>query len=129
MAPNVFNRRFKEMNELLEEQREKLFQLEDGKYLRARLNEDKAFLTKQVRKLFGIEYYYYVDRSDAAEFLTRDEYVAELSETFDELTGTLNAIFMYKEENAYAVARRIEDLNILMQKIGKYTRQIEGELA
>ena len=129
MAPNVFNRRFKEMNDILDEQRGRLLQLEDGKYLRARINEDKVFLTKQVRELFGIEYYYYVDRSDAAEFLTRDEYVEELAGTFDELAGTLNAIFMYKEENAYTVARRIEDLNILMQKMGKFTRQIEGELA
>lgn len=127
MAPNVFNRRFSEMNEILQQQKQKTAQMPEGRYLRAHLNEEKAFLTKQVRELFGIEYYYYVDRADAAEMLTRDEYAAELNETYDELAATLDAIFMYKEENAYAVARRIEDLNILMQAIRKYSRKLESE--
>ena len=135
MAPNVFNRRFNEMNELLHQQREGMEKIEDTdsegkpmKYLRARLNEDKAFLSMKVRELFGIEYFYYVDRSDAAEFLTAEEYRQELGQTYDELEQTLNAIFMYKEENAYTVARRIEDLNILMQNMRKFSRQIEKEL-
>ena len=48
---------------------------------------------------------------------------------YDELESTINSIFMYKEENAYAVARRIEDLNILIHDMRKLTRQIERELA
>ena len=128
MAPNVFNRRFHEMQTLLEEQRQGLEKLEEGPFVRARLNEEKAFLTRKVRELFGIEYFYYVDRDDAAELLDRDEYRAELTAVYDELESTINSIFMYKEENAYAVARRIEDLNILMQKMRKLTRQIEREL-
>ena len=133
MAPNVFNRRFAEMSDMLALQREKLDEIagtagSGKKYLRARLNEEKAYLSSQVRELFGIEYYYYVDRNDAAEFLTAEEYAAELAQTYDELEQTLNAIFMYKEENAYTVARRIEDLNFLMQNMRKYTRQIENQL-
>lgn len=128
MAPNVFNRRFNEMNEFLESERAKLDAVTDKKYLRARLNEEKAMLTMKVRELFGIEYFYFVDRNDAAEFLTKDEYVAELAATYDELAETLNAIFMYKEENAYTVARRIEDLNILMQSMKKFSRQIERDM-
>ena len=73
MAPNVFNRRFKEMSLLLHDQREQIDSLEEGTYLRARLNEEKALLTRKVRELFGIEYYYYVDREDAAELMDRDE--------------------------------------------------------
>lgn len=129
MPPAVFNRRFKEMNLMLEDQRNKIADLADRKYLRAQLNEEKAYLTRQVRELFGIEYFYYVDRSDAADMLTKEEYAAELSETYDELSQTLNAIFMYKEQNAYVVARRIEDLNILMQMMRKYTRILEKETA
>ena len=128
MAPNVFNRRFKEMKTLMEEQRQQLELLEEGQYLRARLNEEKAFLTRKVRELFGIEYYYYVDRDDAAELMDRDAYRAELEAVYDELETTVNRIFMYKEENAYAVARRIEDLNILMQQMRKLTRQLETNL-
>lgn len=128
MAPNVFNRRFNEMNEFLETEKNKLDDVEDKKYLRARLNEEKALLSAKVRELFGIEYFYFVDRNDAAEFLTKDEYVAELAATYEELAETLNAIFMYKEENAYTVARRIEDLNILMQGMKKFSRQIERDM-
>lgn len=136
MAPMVFNRRFKELNEMLQKQREALADIEDTgidgkpkKYLRARLNEDKVFLTGKVRELFGIEYFYYVDRSDAAEFLTAEEYRNELSQTYDELEQTINAIFMYKEDNAYTVARRIEDLNILMHNMRKYSREIDRKLS
>ena len=128
MAPNVFNRRFGEMKQLMEEQRQQAQHLEDRKYLRAELNEEKAFLTRKVRELFGIDYYYFVDREDAAELMGREEYAAELTAVYDELEQTINSIFMYKEENAYAVARRIEDLNILMQQMRKLTRQIEKEI-
>lgn len=128
MAPNVFNRRFREMQTLMEEQRQQLELLPEGQYLQARVNEEKAFLTRKVRELFGIEYYYYVDRDDAAELMDAEEYRAEMTSVYDELETTINSIFMYKEQNAYAVARRIEDLNILMQQMRKLTRQIEREL-
>ena len=135
MAPNVFNSRFKEIHTFLEEKKAKLSELgaaagEGDKplYMRARLNEEKALLTAKVRDLFGIEYFYYVDRDDAAEMLTADQYRSELAQTYEELENTLNAIFMYKEENAYTVARRIEDLNILMHEIDKYRREYERNL-
>ena len=101
---------------------------EAKKYLRAKLNEEKIYLTIKVKELFGIEYYYYVDRGDAAEFLSRDKYVKELCEIYDELKSTLDAIFMYKEEDVYTIARRIEDLNILMHTMDKFKRQIEKEI-
>ena len=128
MAPNVFNRRFDEMRQLMETRRQKLQTLEDRPYLRAQLNEEKALLTGKVRELFGIEYYYFVDREDAAELMDREAYAAELGAVYDELELTVNSIFMYKEENAYTVARRIEDLNILMQQMRKLSRQIEKEM-
>ena len=128
MAPNVFNRRFEEMKNLMVEQRQQVQHLEGRKYLRAEVNEEKAFLTRKVRDLFGIEYYYFVDREDAAELMDREEYAAELTAVYDELEDTVNSIFMYKEENAYTVARRIEDLNILMQQMRKLSRQIEREI-
>ena len=128
MAPNVFNRRFGEMKQLMKEQRRQVQQLEDRKYLRAEVNEEKAFLTRKVRELFGIEYYYFVDREDAAELMDWETYAEELTAVYDELENTVNSIFMYKEENAYTVARRIEDLNILMQQMRKLSRQIEREI-
>ena len=130
MAPNVFNSRFKEIHAYLEDKQKHLpasagGETSETKYMRAQLNEEKAVLTSKVRELFGIEYFYYVDRDDAAEMLTADQYSSELRQTYKELEATLDAIFMYKEENAYTVARRIEDLNILMHEIDKYRRKYE----
>ena len=73
MAPNVFHSRFKEIHKYFEEKRAALqnltgetAQTADGKrYLRAQINEERALLTAKVRELFGIEYFYYVDREDA----------------------------------------------------------------
>ena len=133
MAPNVFHSRFKEIHKYLEEKRAALQNLTEGtvhttdgkRYLRAQINEERALLTAKVRELFGIEYFYYVDREDASELLTAEQYAAELGRTYDELEETINAIFMYKEENAYTVARRIEDLNILMHEMDKFRRRYE----
>ena len=127
MAPNVFHSRFREIHTFLEQKQEQLPAPEDGTptFLRAKLNEEKLLLSAKVRELFGIEYFYYVDRDDAAELLTATQYRDELKATYLELEKTLDAIFMYKEENAYTVARRIEDLNILMHEIDKYGRKYE----
>ena len=126
MAPNVFHSRFREIHTFLEQKHKALEEIGgEPVFLRARLNEEKAILTAKVRELFGIEYFYYVDREDAAELLTKEQYTAEMEDIYRELEQTLDAIFMYKEENAYTVARRIEDLNILMHDMEKYRRQYE----
>ncbi|MBQ9060251.1 MAG: dynamin family protein [Firmicutes bacterium] len=126
MAPNVFHRRFEQMHEELKAWEHKcgslLTNAPDGSprlYLRADLNEEKMLLSKKVKELFGIEYVYEVDRSEAAQLLDRDAYAAELAGTCRDLEKTLDTIFMYKEENTYTVARRIEDLNILLQTIDR----------
>ncbi|MGN0702019.1 MAG: dynamin family protein [Lentihominibacter sp.] len=135
MAPNVFNRRFEEMNDILAEERKRAAAIPETSgegspagYLRAGLNEEKALMSERVKKLFGIEYYCTGDRENAAELLSPGEYAAELNEMFDELSDTLHAIFMYKEENAYTVARRIEDMNILVHEMDRFRRQIETSM-
>ena len=126
MAPNVFHRRFDQMHEELEALEHRAGSMPedapDGSpalYLMADLNEEKARLSEKVKELFGIEYVYEVDRSQAGRLLDRDAYREELARTCRDLEKTLDTIFMYKEENAYTVARRIEDLNILLQTIDR----------
>ncbi len=130
MAPNVFHRRFQDMHEELQKWEKKCEGLPehapDGStktYLRADLNEEKARLSEKVKQLFGIEYVYEVNRTEAGQILSRDEYAAELTNTCRELEKTMDTIFMYKEENAYTVARRIEDLNILLHTLDRYMLQ------
>ena len=93
--------------------------------MRAGLNEEKAQLRNRVRELFGIEYYCPGDRENAGELISPEEYAAELLKVFDELSDTLHGIFMYKEENAYTVARRIEDMNILVHEMDRFRRELE----
>ena len=135
MAPNVFHRRFDEMHESLQQriaQCEALPRTDESgapkQYLRARLNEEKMLLASEVREQFGIEYYYEVDRGEAAELLSRDEYADEYIRTCKDLEQTMETIFMYKEENAYTVARRIEDLNILLHTMERQERRIRRQL-
>lgn len=123
MAPNVFRSRFEKMNEILAEMKEKDAALDERIMLPAEyVNETKISLCGKVRELFGIEYYCDLQSVEHDELITAKEYAGRISEIYDELSETLYSIFMYKEENAYAVARRIEDLNILIKNIEKYRK-------
>ena len=90
-----------------------------------KLNEEKLKLKVKVEELFGIDYYYDMEFVDTDEVILAAEYKKQAAELYDELENTLNSVFMYKEENAYAVARRIEDLNILIRNIEKYEKQVK----
>lgn len=129
MAPNVFRSRFDRMHAELARRSEAAEQLPrqfaDGsprQYLQAQLNDEKRDLTEHVRDLFGIEYTYRVDREEAGKLIDAEEYIAALQETYRQLADAMDTIFMYKEENAYTVARRIEDLNILIHDLDRYRR-------
>ena len=131
MAPNVFRSRFDRMHAELARRSEAAEQLPrqfaDGsprQYLQAQLNDEKRDLTEHVRDLFGIEYTYRVDREEAGKLIDAEDYIAALQETYRQLAAALDTIFMYKEENAYTVARRIEDLNILIHDLDRYQRAI-----
>lgn len=129
MAPNVFRSRFDRMHAELARRSEAAEQLPrqfaDGsprQYLQAQLNDEKRDLTEHVRDLFGIEYTYRVDREEAGKLIDAEDYIAALQETYRQLADAMDTIFMYKEENAYTVARRIEDLNILIHDLDRYRR-------
>jgi predicted GTPase len=129
MAPNVFNMRFRELGRMLEEYRESdrkmLISEPECKILRARLNERKSSLVIKVKELFGIEYYYSRDCFHADEIINCSEYAEEMEETYNQLEHTINTIFMYKEKDVYTVARRIEDLNILMREMRIFSQRLE----
>ncbi|MCQ2551019.1 MAG: dynamin family protein [Clostridia bacterium] len=107
--------------------------------LEAFVNETKNGISKEVSDLFGIDYRYDISKLDyMKQNMTMaldgddldfekllDETMAKLdSQVTDEIKGlcdelrdTLNAIFMYREENAFIVIRRIEDLNKLVRHL------------
>ncbi len=156
MAPAVFERRFREMHGILADRIEACDRLAGGRtgadcpddrtcadcpddrtgadcpggdrrLLRAGLNEEKRRLSEQVRVLFGIDIDPDVQREGAGDLMEPGEYARELKGVCRQLEETLNTIFMYKEENAYTVARRIEDMNILIRNIDRAARRLKKE--
>jgi len=126
MAPNVFNSRFNKFYDELNDRREALLSMKDDHKLPAvKLNEEKHELRKMTSELFGIEYYFDMDQMTGKLMMTGHEYRQACSEIYDELEKTLNAIFMYKETDVYTVARRIEDLNILIRKMARISKQLD----
>ena len=94
--------------------------------LEAHMNDIKNQLSAKVSQLFGIEYHYNISTVDffrggqVAEDGSRDlreSFSSAVAELCTELKETLMAIFMHREENAYTVARRINDLNRLVRKL------------
>lgn len=61
--------------------------------------------------------------SERAETLGR-QFVQDLDELCSELSLSLNKILLYKEKNAYTVARRLEDLNQLTRKLKRLREQL-----
>ena len=83
-----------------------------------RLNELKLALTAKVYEIFGIEYTFEIEEMPlSGTFMKKDEYLQRVDALCSELQGTLRTILMYREENAYTVVRRIEDINKVTRKL------------
>ncbi len=130
MPADEFDRRFSEMKTFFAEIRQKTEKLNEKErnnkaVCEAHLNSVKNLLAEKVKELFGIEYHY--DIHDIAENAETETISEEDGKTKDlrsqvdsvcaSLDDTLNTIFMHREENAYKVVRRINDLNRLVQKL------------
>mgnify|MGYP001121793444 FL=1 len=85
----------------------------------AHINDVKNRLSQKVRDLFGIEYHYDIHDvlQGKGEIEDKDELQTDVEAICKSLDDTLNTIFMHREENAYKVARRINDLNKLVRKL------------
>ena len=128
MAPNVFNSRFKEMHEIISKLRDENNMQTGMKDIPVtKLNEEKSYLIVKIKELFGIEYYYDIEKIEATDTITSEEYIKRAEALYTELETTLNTRFMYKDENAYTVARRIEDLNMLMRKMEQYQDLLQAK--
>ena len=103
--------------------------------LQAELNTTKNRLSAKVSELFGIEYHYDIasvelgDEVEQAEEvsgeLNGEIFLSEVEKLCDELFETLNVIFMYREENAYTVVRRINDLNRLVRSLATMREELK----
>lgn len=126
MPADEFDKRFAEMKEMFDLVHKETAGMSDAEktnkaVCEAHLNDIKNRLAAKVRELFGIEYHYDIEdvSSEALGAASREDLTAQTDALCDSLNQTLNVIFMHREENAYKVVRRINDLNRLVRKLVK----------
>lgn len=82
------------------------------------LNEYRLKLSAKVLELFGMEYHYNIEQLPAGLVqMTKDDFIKETENLCNDLNTTLNTVLLYREENAYAVCRRINNINRLTRKL------------
>lgn len=89
------------------------------------LNELKLSMSEKIKELFGMEYSFDIDDVEAGiTRMDKSEYTEKVEELCNRLLSTLSTILMYREDNAFVVVRRIEDMN----KVGRKLRSIKNQL-
>ena len=101
------------------------------------INEVGGIRTKRAieiaqTQLFGIEYHYdlpevEMDETAVGSGLDQAVFLRQTDQLCEELSRTLNTIFMYREENAYTVVRRINDLNRLVRSLARMRSELAEE--
>ena len=104
----------------------------NGAMLQAQLNQFKNQLSDKVQQLFGIEYHYdlpevELDETAVGSDLDQAVFLQQTERLCEDLSKTLNTIFMYREENAYTVVRRINDLNRLVRSLARMRSELAAE--
>lgn len=89
------------------------------------LNEMKIQLSEKVLELFGMEYHYEIAQLPAGLItMDREAFLRQVDLLCEDLTAALDRILLYREENAYTVVRRINNIN----KLSRQLRKIRSEL-
>ena len=91
-----------------------------------RLNELRLRISKKIFELFDIEYSFDIEELPAGlSNMSKEEYLQLVKELCDDMQGKLSAVLLYKEDNAYAVIRRIEDTNKLTRRLRSLKNRVE----
>lgn len=128
MEYKELDERFAQIYALLDEIKERAAATE-GLY-EVHLNEIKLCLSAKVLELFGMEYRYEIDRLPAGlTAMSKEDFLAGVEELCENLQETLSSILLYREENAYAVVRRINSINRLTRQLRKIRDSLCAEEA
>ena len=91
-----------------------------------RLNELRLRISKKIFELFDIEYSFDIEELPTGlSNMSKEEYLQQVKELCDDMQGKLSAVLLYKEDNAYAVIRRIEDTNKLTRRLRSLKNRVE----
>lgn len=115
--------RFAEITDTLSAVKEEAEQTES--LFEVRLNEIKLRLSEKVKELFGMEFHYDIDSlPPGIVTMSKVDFLKQIDELCESLRDTLDRILLYREENAYTVVRRINNIN----KLARQLRKIKSEL-
>lgn len=131
MTHKEFDRTFNELVEFVEGVNEEAPAFgeqfkSNPRMLEAQLNDIKNRFSAKIEELFGIDYYYDISTVDFFRGGKVDEDgKRNLSEDFgqavralgEELISTLRGIFMYREEDAFIITKRIYEVNALTRRL------------
>ena len=110
MRMEDLDKRFKEISEFLDEQRAYAEAQTFG--FEVHLNIIRLNLSEKVKELFGMEYSYEIgDLPPGLAQMDKETFMSKTNELCDTLYKTLESILLYKEENTYNVAHRLNALN------------------
>ncbi len=127
MAYEELDAKFEEMKNFIAESKEKASGYEA--IFEIHLNELKLKLSEKVYEVFGMEYSYDIEQMRmGASFMNKEEFIKQVNEICEDLEETLNRILLYREENAYVVVRKINDINRLTRSLRRIKTDIEAEL-
>lgn len=127
MAYEELDANFEEMKNFIAESKEKASGYEA--IFEIHLNELKLKLSEKVYEVFGMEYSYDIEQMRmGASFMNKEEFMEQVNEICEDLEETLNRILLYREENAYVVVRKINDINRLTRSLRRIKTDIEAEL-
>lgn len=141
MPAREFDAMFGQLNEFFDELKAEAAEFAESfrsnpRMLEAHMNDIKNSLSAKVSEMFGIEYHYNISSVDffrggsVAEDGSRDlreSFRKAVDDVCEELSATLNTIFMHREENTYVVIRRVNDLNRLVHKLVRLRRELSNE--
>ena len=114
---------FREMDAYLSELQEKAGQVK-GAY-EFRLNEAKTAVAEKIEAAFGMGFVLPIEEREALQLkMSREEYLEQIEALVSGVRETLTTILLYREENAFTVVRRMEDI----YKVTRHLRSIKNTI-
>ncbi len=119
----AMNMEYKELDEKFEAVNETIAKMkadaEEKEFLfEMHLNEMKLKLSQKVLELFGMEYHYDIEQLPAGIItMKKEDFLQKVNLLCEDLLTTLNRVLLYREENAYTVIRRINNINRLIRSL------------
>ena len=88
-------------------------------------NEYKLKLKEKVMELFEVEYDFSIERiTNSIIPMEKEDFIGKIRKINEETVITLSSALLYREENTYTVARRLEDINSVEKKLRRIKEKL-----